>query len=336
MDIRLLKDRDSLKAKALWKEAFGDSDAFIEWYFANKILPGNSLGMFDAQGALVSVVHTIPCTVSIQGRPVESAFIAGAATAQSRRGEGLMRDMLHETLKLLRARGIAITHLHPFKHNFYENFGWTTYSYVRRMTAETPADVTGEVVETNDSGLLAPLYESMMRGYDGCMIRSAREWRWRMGELAADGGRAAVLIKDGVPAAYMLYYDDGEKTDAIETVYSDEEDVRTLLAYVSKGEMCVNYFIPAAPGNAPYGMARIVDAEAFLSLFGAKDALRKMRITDGFAEWNNVGKGREISVADLVKAAHLGARGADGAERPWAGALAKVFLYRDTCIFEQY
>ena len=39
VDIRLLEKEDIPQAKALWKEAFADSDAFINWYFAHKVLP---------------------------------------------------------------------------------------------------------------------------------------------------------------------------------------------------------------------------------------------------------------------------------------------------------
>ena len=54
MDVRLLDNNDTEEAKALWKSAFGDSDDFIDTYFRNKIMPGNSLGIFD--GGLKSVV----------------------------------------------------------------------------------------------------------------------------------------------------------------------------------------------------------------------------------------------------------------------------------------
>ncbi len=336
MRVRLLEKNDIVQAKSLWKEAFGDSDAYIDWYFTNKILPGNSLGLFD--GDLISVVHMIPYSISIQGKNLESAFIAGAATSKRRQGEGLMRTLLLESLRLMKERGIVITHLYPFKHSFYENFGWATYSYVQNRTAARPTDRTDvEVIETKNWELLTPLYESMMSAYDGYVVRGEREWRWRLEELWADKGKAALLLKSGAPAAYMLYYNGEEKAEAIETVYSNKEDIQPLLSHILERNKRVEYFTAAHAGDA-YGMARIVDAEAFLRLFGAQDALKCIRVSDSFAAWNNIGEGEEITIEQLAVIAHKGLL--DDAQRRMASVcysiIKKVFLFRSTCIFEQY
>lgn len=346
MDIRLLEKNDIDEAKALWKEAFGDSDRFIEWYFANKVLPGNSLGMFD--GRLVSALHMIPFEIRVQGRSFQSAFIAGAATAKSRRGQGLMRTLLLEALLLLRSRNILMTHLYPFKHIFYEKFGWATYSYVYNKTLDIQDGFpAGEVIETVDWRLLAPAYSGMMSRFDGYIIRGGREWEWRMGELMADGGKAALLIKNGAPVAYMLYYDNEGKAEAIETVYDKEEDLYPLLKAVLKNNTSAIYSIPAAGPNgaAPYGpepmvpycMARVVDARALLGFFRAEGILEHIRISDGFAGWNNVGEGIEIDVNTLAKIVHRGVKNTSGKDERFYNSLFKdVFSPRATCIFEQY
>lgn len=354
MDIRLLEKDDIPQAKALWKEAFGDSDRFIEWYFANKIMPGDSLGMFD--GGLVSVVHMLPYQIAVQGRPIQSAFIAGAATAKNRQGQGLMRIMLHETLTLLKSRAITMTHLYPFKHSFYENFGWATYSYVYYNNEKITGDVPhNDVIETGDWRLLEPLYSKMMNGFDGFVIRNEREWKWRIEELMTDGGKAALLIKNGTPYAYMLYNNNEGKAEAIETVFTDIEDLRPIVKHITeKGNKHTEFFIPAASSRdaVPYGMARIVDAEALLKLFGAEDILNYIKICDDFADWNNVGDGFEISVGSFAQIVHQGARfflddgicfnpkasseGNENIDNKCRDLLKKVFLLQATCIFEQY
>lgn len=362
MDIRLLGEADINEAKGLWSEAFGDSDRFTDWYFANKVLPGNSVGAFDVTGGLISVVHTIPFEVCVQGRPLESAFIAGAATAKAWRGQGLMRTLLLETLKLLKSRGIVMTHLYPFKHSFYESFGWATYSYVNNKNIIIQGDhPAGDVIETGDWRLLAPLYNRMMGAFDGYIIRNEREWEWRIGECTADRGKAALLIKNGAPAAYMLYYNNDGEAEIIETVYNKEEDLYPLLKYVSgKGKRSAAYSVPATepPGAAPYGtephgaapygtesrpavpygMARVVDARALLKLFGAEEVLDHIRITDDFAGWNNVGEGVKTDAGALAKMVHRGAKSilSDDECSICNGLLKKVFSPRATCIFEQY
>ncbi len=329
-DIRLLRADERPLAKALWKEAFQDTDTFIGWYFENKILDGNSLCMFEG-GKLVSIVHMIPYTVRIQGRSVPSAFIAGVATLKSRRGEGLMRTMLLESLALLKSRGIFITHLYPFSHAFYERFGWTAYSFMNRIAANVKAKKTdAPVTETTDPALIAPLYERMMERFDGYVIRGGREWGWRLGELESDGGHCAVLMEDGRACAYMMFYGENGKADIIETVYRSQADIDALLSYVlSHGCRFAEYAVPSRCGGK-YGMARIVDAQALLRFFGAQGLLEHYDIADGFASWNSTRNGcsKFLSAAQLAYVVHCGARDNE--------TLEQYFVPQDTCIFEAY
>lgn len=336
MDIRLLQKGDIPLAKALWKQAFGDTDEFIDWYFDNKVLPGQSLGMFD--NGLISVLHMLPFTVSVQHRPLLSAFIAGAATDISRRGEGLMRTLLRESLALMKQRGILLTHLYPFKHEFYERLGWAAYSHVRKQSV-TAASLNrhADVFETMDASIIAPLYSKMMRGFDGYVVRAQREWDWRLGEMAVDGGKAAVLIENDAAQAYMLYYEKDGTADVIETVYTDEAYVGGLLAWLFRqGCQKVKYNLPADRRGAKHGMARVVDTQALLKAFDADALLDHVSITDDLAPWNNVKAGAlSMPVGELARFVHQGAAHfSDYMEG--SRELNQIFAPQTTCIFEAY
>ena len=330
MESRLLGKDDRPKAEALWKEAFGDSDAFITWYFDNKV--ESSLGLFEGD-ALVSVLHLIPYTISVQSVPLPTAFIAGAATAEQKRGQGLMRRLLHETLELLKSRGILMTHLYPESHAFYEKFGWAAYTHVNRQTVTAaPYRRSADIVQTRDSYSLGTLYARMMRGFDGYVIRSEREWRWRLDELAIDGGHSAVLLENGSARAYMLYYGEGDKARVIETVYTAEEDIGALLGFVcAQGYKSAVYTIPDKNGEK-FGMARIVDVKALLAALGAKELLEHTDIKDDFAAWNNTdsGRGKSVDIASLAALIH------QGTDLKTAEVLGHYFVMRNTCIFETY
>lgn len=330
MDIRLLGEGDMPMAAALWKHAFNDSDRFIGWYLENKAQ--SSLGMFDG-GRLVSALHIVPYTIMIQGRQMPTAFITGAATLKEHRGRGYMRRLLYEALALLKSRGVLITHLYPFKHSFYEKLGWAAFSYVVRQTVtEAYCRRGADVIETRDTFLLSALYDKMMRGYEGYIIRGEREWRLRTEELAIDGGRTAVLIKDGAASAYMLFYGENGKADIIETVYEDEEDIAALLGYIlGQGFESAEYFIPYN-GKEKFGMARLVDAQGLLRTLGAERLLEKTSVKDDFAEWNNVGAGG----GGFVDAASLAAYIHMGTDLKTAESLGYYFKQKSTCIFETY
>ena len=336
MDIRVLDPDDIPAAKALWKEAFSDSDTFIDWCFGNKILPGASLGLFDS--GLVSVLHMMPYTIRVQGRPLESAFIAGAATAKWRQGQGHMRRLLLAALELMKQRGILMTHLYPFKHSFYEKFGWAAYSYVNRInTSHVQAYTSANVVTTTDYRVLEALYLNMMRRFDGYVIRCKREWRWRLEELWADGGKAIFVKKNKVPAAYMLYYVHDDKANIVETVYSDDADIQALIAYIfAHGAKTAQFTVPANSTAEKFGMARVVDTQALLKAFGAESLLERFSIVDDFASWNNAkGGAQTISIKDLAQIVH-GVSAYNQNNKYTEPGGQQIFIHQNTCIFETY
>ncbi|MBT7123057.1 MAG: GNAT family N-acetyltransferase [Clostridia bacterium] len=339
MDIRLLDNNDIDEAKALWKSSFDDSDEFIDTYFKNKISIGNSLGLFD--DGLASVVHMLPCKIRVQANVIKSAYIAGAATAESKRNNGYMRQLLYESLSLMRQRGIFITHLYPFKHSFYERLGWATYSYVNNKVVKVGKQSSGSVVEVSERSKLVPMYRSMMAKCDGYAVRTVRQWENRLSELFSDGGKAVVLIEDNKPSAYMMYYGGGEVAEVVETVFESKEKARRLAEHLALEFKEVQYSVPAKDDSAtPYGMARIVDVAGFLESFDTLSVLNKMQVVDSFATWNNKGNSRKrMDIADFTQIVHRGAppQKIEGNKRKsHYNALNEKFIQRSTCIFEQY
>ena len=336
MDIRLLDENDTEQAKALWKSAFGDSEEFIDTYFGNKILPGNSIGIFD--NGLKSVVHMIPYKIRLQGRSFQSAYIAGAATAQDSRKRGLMKLLLHESLMLMRSRGIFMTHLYPFLHSFYEQFGWATYSYVEKVVV-TEGKNAKNVEQTKDINILHSLYHNMMRSCDGYVIRTDREWKWRTDELYADGGKTYVLYEDDEPVCYMMCFEDDDSVEILETVYKHPRYARQLAEHLAVKADRVEYHLMTQDQKCTaHGMARIVDAQRVLEEFDAMGLLEKVSVHDDFAQWNNVGCGDiGIDIGELARAVHMGfkrALGPNGTQ--YADMLNMDINERFTCIFEEY
>ena len=135
----------------------------------------------------------IPYKIRIQGRSLQSAYIAGAATAQDSRKRGLMKLLLHESLLLMRSRGIIMTHLYPFLHSFYEQFGWAAYSYVEKVvvTEGQKCEECGADERCQYTSFTLSQHGSQL--CDGYVIRTEREWKWRTDELYADGGKTYVL-----------------------------------------------------------------------------------------------------------------------------------------------
>jgi hypothetical protein len=88
-------------------------------------------------------------------------------------------------------------------------------------------------------------------------------------------------------------------------------------------------------------MARVVDAGALLTAFGAEQLLEHVRIADSFAAWNNIGAqdAPEMTAAQLAQYVHRGVflhkLNAVSTKQQY-NIEDKVFSLRQACIFEEY
>ena len=257
---------------------------------------GEHAGLFD-NGRLVCVLHLVPYTVDIRGAAVPSMYVAGASTLPEYRNRGLMAQLLHETLRALRERGLPITHLYPFLHAFYEKFSWATYTdmaYCRFRPEEAPGYAFSEELIPGEAELL---YRAFTRDCTGYVRRTTEDYARRVGEYLIDGGRAACAYAGGVLKAYMLYEKDDAGLLAPEAVWSDEGALMALMAFAAekRGAKTVQALLPAYAAVTglertvkPYGMARIADVPALLKTLPASgEGVFTLEIRDNFAEWND-------------------------------------------------
>ena len=264
-------------AKALWKEAFGDSDSFIEKYFETRIAKGISIGLF-LQGELASMLFLMPCRMNIRGRENNVAFLAGAATAQKHRKKGLMRKALGYALEILRERGIASVYLYPFLHAFYEQFGWQTYTGMSAYQL-SDARVEGEYrfAKPNVGEMLA-LYRQMMQPYSGYIVREQDMMSGRIKTHLTEGKVLGIYGRDEL-RAYLLYGWDGEKAIIEEAVGADLYALSAGAQQIRQ-EMGSELELPLPPDKKlnkalfrqvrqlPYAMGRVVALKEFFARLG--------------------------------------------------------------------
>lgn len=120
--------------QALWQEAFGDPDVFIEAFFRAGYTPRRC--HYIAQDDVpVSALYWFDCDLA--GRKI--AYIYAVATLKSHRGKGLAARLLRETHEILRQQGYAGAILVPSGaalFDFYRRFGYKTATTVSRFTCE--------------------------------------------------------------------------------------------------------------------------------------------------------------------------------------------------------
>lgn len=140
---------DTAPLKALWKQAFGDTDAFIDGFFQTGFAPRRCRCVY-VDGKPVSVLYWFDCLW--QGRPV--AYLYAIATDKQFRGQGLFRQLLQNTHDYLTGIGYAGAVLVPAEEglfSMYEKLGYQPFASRKKvavLAGNSPTPVTPVSPET--------------------------------------------------------------------------------------------------------------------------------------------------------------------------------------------
>ena len=108
--------------RALWREAFGDSDAFLDLFFDVAYAPSRARCIVEDGEALAALYWF---DVSLDGKNL--AYLYAIATRADRRGEGLCRRLMEDVHARLARQGYAgalLVPSEPSLFDFYANFGY--------------------------------------------------------------------------------------------------------------------------------------------------------------------------------------------------------------------
>ena len=125
------KMQDIPALRALWKEAFGDTDAFLDDFFDTCFATKRCLCTMDGEKA-AAMCYWLDCFR--EGKPI--AYLYAVATAIPYRGEGLCRSLLDQARAILQEQGYAGILLVPGTPGlfaFYKKLGFTVCSFVGKF-----------------------------------------------------------------------------------------------------------------------------------------------------------------------------------------------------------
>ena len=125
--------------RALWQEAFGDDDAFLDTFFRTAYSPDRCL-CISIDGDVAAALYWFDCRCD--GAPM--AYIYAVATAKMHRGKGLCTALMTDAHTLLQKRGYAGSILVPGEKglfSMYEKLGYTCFGGMDTFSCEagTPA-----------------------------------------------------------------------------------------------------------------------------------------------------------------------------------------------------
>ena len=269
------------------------------------------LGWFDGD-KLISQVSVYPFKVNIFGRIFDMGGLTGVGTYPEYANMGLMNKLMQQALADMRERKQSISYLYPYSFPYYRRRGWEIISdkmtfevrdYQLPKSKKVPGYVERLEVEHPDIKLV---YEIFSSNKHAAMIRDDlawdEYWRWDLEEITA----AVYYNQSHEPQGYLLYWISEDILHIKEMVYHNQEARNGLWNFVSAHFSMVTKVVgntymdePLAfwleDGDiketiSPYYMARIVDAEQFISQFPFKKLGEEFTLTfqlhDPILVWN--------------------------------------------------
>lgn len=155
MEFKNSKDIPALRR--LWKEAFGDTDEFLDTFFSTAYSPDNCLAAYK-DGELAGALYIIDC--ELESRKI--AYIYAVATAKKHRGKGVCKSLFAHTHLYLKNRGYTATILVPGNRelfSFYEKLGYNTYGYLDEFECKKTSG------ELNFSEISAKEYADLRKNF---------------------------------------------------------------------------------------------------------------------------------------------------------------------------
>ena len=264
--------------RKLWKEIFGDTDQYIDYYFEEKAKRSKIYSRYE-KNELASMAFFTPYEMVYRGELCSCPYIVGVATREESRGRGYMRPNIEQGLDEFREAGARLAFLNPADEKIYQPFGFLPVYYRRQyevygnkkkwfevvslsqMSKEKMKDLekfSCERLNASDldlymchsAGYLAQLHKEM-RALEGEVIVL-----WEGGKIR---GMAAYTREEDVYEVTEVICDPKDGRKVLESIcaYLDEEETKKVI--ISDG-----YFLGEVSGGGirsvqskkPYIMAK--------------------------------------------------------------------------------
>lgn len=247
--------------------------------------------------------------VNLHGSSFPMGGIAGVASYPEQRRQGHVKKLLHHALITMKEAGQAISYLAPFSIPFYRKYGWEifcdeiTYKLNEKQLPKPTPLINGKIERVSFSDeRIRTVYQ--LQCSHGMLIRDEAWWN-KLEQKYNSSHTALYSDQSGSPAGYIVYQISNNKFEINELVYTNITALEAVFSYIGQhdsmitsieipatGANTLHYFLPDPHTKAtvsPYFMARIVDVEAFLTLFPFKNQGQFIiQVTDSFADWNNL------------------------------------------------
>ncbi|MGN0395149.1 MAG: GNAT family N-acetyltransferase [Coprococcus sp.] len=228
MEYSILDKTWSGQIRKLWKEAFDDSESYMDFYY-QYVYPDNVVfGAYD-KNKLVSMIHLNPYSVMFEGREMTLHYIVGVATDEEYRKQGVMKTLMLKCCEYLKSLGEPFTYLMPENEIYYAGMGFCRYedsvivpikSYEKMMQCHQDNE-NGKQLNNYEKDIciksVSDVYEhdlerfnyDLYLRYDLFAVHDSRYMELLDRQCRAENGEAYVLYKSGAIQAVFGFMEDG-------------------------------------------------------------------------------------------------------------------------------
>ncbi len=263
----------------LWNQSFDDGEAFTQLYFDSRYADDRNI-FIEENNKIVSALQMIPYPMSYYGETLSTSYISGACTAPNRRGEGLMTQLLEDTLKEMHKNDVQIATLIPAEDSladYYNRFGFTwTFDYsIHHLSREELTNVKGYEIEpfTEYREDVYQYFNQKMQERPLCIQHTSDDFDF-IRKTAALENDLIYIARQSNQIKGILFCTPGNHTIVVKELLADSEFSKdALLSYVieTTGAEFIRQITFPGIGTEDYklGMARVLDVHFLLTKYAA-------------------------------------------------------------------
>lgn len=236
IDIRLSRPEEIPTQKSLWKVAFGDDDAFIDWFYDCRG-PEAQVPVVLEDGVVVSMLTLLPHTLSLpDGGTASARYVYALATDPAARSKGYGRQLLRWTDAYLAEQGVDCLTIVPAEPSLFKFFATVDFApsfSTRKLelleTMEEPL-ADGDHAEPVEPADYNAIRNRLLEGTPSvCYPENLIRLQQGMGTMSG-GGLYRVVAGGAEGCAAAEYLEDGESVLFKELLLPPEQMARGLAA----------------------------------------------------------------------------------------------------------
>lgn len=305
-----------LNCYSLWESCFGDTKAYMEFYFQNKV-GKNEIFIMEEADQVVSMVHLNPYVLQVNEEEMLAHYIVGVATNPEYRRRGYMGQLLRQAMEFMYDKGEAFTYLMPAAYGIYAPYDFR-YIYEQRRLKMKLRDISvmapfieckpySKCSDREKKRLVSFANDALQKAFQVFAVRSETYYDRLAKEMKACGGDLLLLSAEEQIIGVVPYSVEEENLCFPELVIQPSYTkaiLATMVDYVKNSQavfhtvtLLESYFVErkqlkevfseVVEEQKPIIMARIIHAKQALALLRATKPLSfVIKVNDGYIERN--------------------------------------------------